>query len=71
MADELGDHQRALKSDRFVGLGRVARELGLGLRTVQRAADAGVLPTYRLGVRRKVRVADVRRWIETCRVPRR
>ena len=58
-----------LRKDSLVGLGQAARELGLGVRTVQRAADAGALPTYRVGQRRKTRVADVRAWLERCRVP--
>jgi excisionase family DNA binding protein len=72
MADDEREMRRGtLRRDTLVGLGQVARQLGLGVRTVRQAADAGALPTYRLGVRRKVKVADVRAWIESCREPRR
>jgi hypothetical protein len=52
MADDgLETRRGTLRRDTLVGLGQVARELGLGVRTVQRAADAGALPVYRLGLR--------------------
>ena len=71
MADEFEARRAALRRDALVGLGQVARELGIGVRQVQRAADSGALPTFRVGARRKVRVIDVRGWLESCREPRR
>jgi len=70
MADELGD-RRALRSDVFTGIGKVARDLGIGERVVRQAVARGDLPTYVFGQRKRVKVADVRPWLESCREPRR
>jgi len=44
--DELGPNLRALRRDRFVGVTKVARDLGLGEKTVRAAIAAGELPVY-------------------------
>jgi excisionase family DNA binding protein len=67
MADEVPDGRRALRGDSLVGVTQVARELGLGRRTVRRAITTGELPSYAFGHRQKLRVADVRCWIEKHR----
>lgn len=67
MADDLGDHRRALRHDAFTGVTKAARDLGIGVRLVQRAIETGALPAYRVGVHRRVRVADVQTWLASCR----
>ena len=69
MADEVPDGRRALRGDAFVGPTQVARELGLGRRTVRAAIQTGALPSYTFGARAKVRVTDVRAWVEAHRQP--
>src|SRR5262245_57630726 len=64
MANELGD-RRALRTDVFTGIGKAARALGLGPRTVRQAVERGELPAYVFGQRKRVKVADVRRWVES------
>lgn len=71
MADELGDHRRALRHDAFTGVTKAARDLGIGERLVRAAMERGDLPTYRFGARARLKVADVRAWIERHREPRR
>ncbi len=53
--------------DRFVGLTKAARDLGLGKRTLRGAVDRGELATYVFGQRARVKVSDLRAWIETHR----
>jgi excisionase family DNA binding protein len=65
--DELETRRGTLRRDTLVGLPQVARELGIGVRLVQRAIEAGQLPAYRVGVHRRVRVADVQTWLAGCR----
>jgi excisionase family DNA binding protein len=67
MADELPDGRKALRGDSLVGVSRVARELGLSKRTVRRAITTGELATYVFGQRKKLRVTDVRSWVEAHR----
>jgi len=57
----------ALSRDRFSGVTKVARDLGLAERTVRAAIAAGELPTYVFGVQRRLRIADVRAWLERHR----
>jgi excisionase family DNA binding protein len=71
MADELRDGRRALRGDAFTGISRAARDLGLGERTLRQAVTSGALPTYVFGQRKRLKVADVRAWLERCREPRR
>jgi excisionase family DNA binding protein len=71
MADDAGDRRAPLRGELLVGLPQVARELGIGVRLVQRAIETGQLPAYRVGVHRRVRVVDVETWIAGCREPRR
>ena len=60
--------RRALRGDSLTGVTRAARDLGLGQRTVRQAIAAGELPTYVFGQHRRLKVADVRAWIERHRV---
>jgi len=53
--------------DRMVGLTKVARDLGLGRATLRQAVARGELATYVFGQRQRVRVADVRAWVEAHR----
>jgi excisionase family DNA binding protein len=57
----------ALTRDRFTGVTKAARDLGLGQRTVRAAIAAGELPTYVFGVQRRLRIVDVRAWLERHR----
>jgi excisionase family DNA binding protein len=66
-ADELGDGRRALRGDAFTSVGKAARDLGLGERTVRHAIATGALPTYVFGRRARLKVADVRAWVEANR----
>jgi excisionase family DNA binding protein len=66
MADELGD-RRALRTDVLTGIGKAAKDLGLGERLVRQAVARGELPTYVFGQRKRVKVADVRAWIASRR----
>lgn len=56
-----------LGRDRFTGVTKAARDLGLREDTLRRACASGQLPTYVFGQRVRVRVTDVRAWIETHR----
>jgi len=69
MGDELGDARRALRGDAFTGVTRASRDLGISERWLRDAIARGEVPTYRLGSRARVKVADVRRWLETRRTP--
>ena len=53
--------------DRFTGLTKAARDLGLARRTLRRAVDHGELPTYVFGQRARIKVADLRAWLEAHR----
>ena len=53
--------------DRFIGVYRAARDLGLAHRTLRSAIQRGELATYVFGQRARVKVADLRAWIETRR----
>jgi hypothetical protein len=44
MADDLGDHGRALLHDAFTGVTKAARDLGIGERLVRAAIERGDLP---------------------------
>jgi excisionase family DNA binding protein len=57
----------ALTRDRFTGIGKAARDLGLAPRTVRSAVAAGQIDAFVFGQRARIRVADVRAWIERCR----
>lgn len=57
----------ALARDRFTGVGKAARDLGLAERTVRAAIAAGELPTYVFGVQRRLRIVDIRAWLERHR----
>jgi excisionase family DNA binding protein len=67
MATAIGPARRALTGDSFTSVGKAARDLGLAERTVRRACDAGQIDTYVFGQRARIKVADVRAWIERCR----
>jgi excisionase family DNA binding protein len=59
----------ALARERFTGITKAARDLGVAERTVRRAIETGDVPTYVLapGGRARIKVADVRAWLERCR----
>ena len=57
----------ALARDRFTGVTKAARDLGIAERTVRAASATGELPTYVFGVHRRVKVVDVRAWLERHR----
>ena len=71
MADDgngLPPGRRSLRGDSFTGVTRVARDLGLNEKMIRRAVTAGELPSYVFGVQRRVKVSDVRAWLERHRV---
>jgi excisionase family DNA binding protein len=53
--------------DRMIGLTKAARDLGLRQSTLRRAVDRGELATYVFGQRARVKVADLRTWVEAHR----
>jgi excisionase family DNA binding protein len=57
----------ALSRERFTGVTKCARDLGLAERTVRAAIAAGELPTYVFGAQRRLRIVDVRAWLEKHR----
>jgi excisionase family DNA binding protein len=59
--------QRPVARDRFIGLTKAARDLGLGKRTLRAAVDRGELTTYVFGQRARVKVSDLRSWLEAHR----
>jgi excisionase family DNA binding protein len=62
----------ALARDRFTGITKAARDLGLAERTVRGAVAAGQIEAYVFGQRARIKVADVRAWLDRCRrAPRR
>jgi len=60
-----------LARERLTGLTRAARDLGLSRHTLRRAIDQGELPTYVIGRRARVKVSDLRAWLESHRQRRR
>ncbi len=46
-----------------IGISHLAEHLGLSRRTVARILARGELPSLRIGRRRLVRLADLRRWL--------
>ena len=46
-----------------------ARRLGIGGRVLRGGIDSGGIPVYRVGSWPRVRLAEVRHWIEAQRVP--
>jgi excisionase family DNA binding protein len=68
MANESVDaRRRALTQDAFTGISKASRDLGLGERTLRQAVTSGELPSYVFHQRARLKVADVRRWIEQHR----
>jgi excisionase family DNA binding protein len=59
--------QPPVSRDRMIGLTKAARDLGLAHRTLRRAVSSGELPTYVFGQRARVKVTDLRAWIERHR----
>jgi excisionase family DNA binding protein len=57
----------ALARDRFTGVTKAARDLGLAERTIRTAIATGELPTYVFGVQNRLRIVDVRAWLERHR----
>lgn len=58
------------ESEQFTTIGKVARDLGIGVRQIRRAVCAGKIPAYGIGSWKRVRVADVDRWIDSLRLQR-
>jgi excisionase family DNA binding protein len=50
---------------------KAAKDIGIGERVVRQAMQRGDLPVYRFGARARLKVRDVRAWLETRREPRR
>ena len=67
MAAEIGPARRALTGDSFTSVGKAARDLGLAERTVRQAVAGGEFPAYVFGQRARLKIADVRRWVEAHR----
>jgi excisionase family DNA binding protein len=61
------ENVEALARERFTGVTKVARDLGLGERTIRNAVERGDLPSYVFGQRVRIRVVDVRGWLDRCR----
>jgi len=57
----------ALARDRFTGVTKAARDLGLGERTVRAAIATGELPVYVFSRQARLRIVDVRAWLERHR----
>jgi excisionase family DNA binding protein len=71
MADDGRNRRAPFEGEQLVGVPQVARELGIGVRLVQRAIEDGRLPAYRVGTQRRVKVRDVSVWLDGCRERRR
>lgn len=52
-----------------LGLNHIAERLGLSRRTIDRIIARGELPTLKIGRRRLVRLADLRRWLAGYETP--
>ncbi len=52
-----------------IGIGDLARQIGLSRRTIHRILARGELPTIRIGRRRLIRLAEVRQWLAGCETP--
>jgi excisionase family DNA binding protein len=59
--------RRALATDAFTSPGKASRDLGLGRRWLREAVARGEVDAYQFGARTRVKVADVRRWLEAHR----
>jgi excisionase family DNA binding protein len=46
---------------------KAARDLGLAERTIRAAIEQGEIPYYVFGTQRRLKIADVRTWIERHR----
>jgi excisionase family DNA binding protein len=53
--------------DRFTGISKAARDLGLSKHVLRGAVRRGELETYVFGQRARIKVADLRAWLETHR----
>jgi excisionase family DNA binding protein len=53
--------------DRFTGVSKAARDLGLSKHVLRRAVRRGELETYIFGQRARIKVADLRAWVEQHR----
>jgi excisionase family DNA binding protein len=53
--------------DRFTGVSKAARDLGLSKHVLRRAVRRGELETYVFGQRARIKVADLRAWVEQHR----
>jgi excisionase family DNA binding protein len=60
--------RRALRGEAMTGVCRAARDLGLSERTVRAAIRAGELPVYVFSRQARLRIVDVRNWLERHRV---
>ncbi len=55
--------------DACISLGHLAERLSLSQRTIHRLIKRGELPTLKIGRRRLVRLADLRKWLNGHEVP--
>jgi hypothetical protein len=55
MADDGAQRRAPLQGEQLVGFPQVARELGIGVRLVQKAIETGPLPAYHVGTQVKAR----------------
>jgi excisionase family DNA binding protein len=62
--------RRSLWGESFTGVTRCAKQLGLSERTIRAAIRDGSLPIYRFGMQARLKVSDVRLWIERHRIER-
>lgn len=57
----------ALATDRMTGITKASRDLGLGERTLRAAVSSGELPAYVFGRRQRLKLRDIRTWLERHR----
>jgi excisionase family DNA binding protein len=67
MAADEDARRRALALDRLTGITKASRDLGIGPRTLRKAIAAGEIPSYRIGARMRLRLVDIRGWLEAHR----
>jgi len=60
--------RKALRGDSLTGICRASRDLGIAERWLRQAVRSGELPVYRLNVQVRLRVSDIRRWLESRRM---
>ncbi len=66
--DGIPPGRRSLRGESLTGVTRAARDLGIAERWFRQAIAAGELPTYVFGQQRRLKISDVRCWLERHRV---